>query len=235
MPAPQIVLELVSHFRDNIGSFKSVGYNETQLRREFVDPFFKALGWDVANELRYAEAYKDVIHEDAIKIGGATKAPDYGFRIGGTRKFFLETKKPLINIRDDASSAYQLRRYAWSAKLPLSILTDFEELAVYDCRIKPEKIDRARTARTLYLTYENYSQSWDDISAIFSREAILKGSFDKYAEDNKRKRGTCRGRPRLLKGNRKLARAACPKHCPSQFGHLRPCAKHCRPAYRLTV
>jgi hypothetical protein len=30
-----------------------------------------------------------------------------------------------------------VERYAWSAKLPLSVLTDFEEFAVYDCRIKP--------------------------------------------------------------------------------------------------
>ena len=89
------------------------------------------------NEQGYAEAYKDVIHEDAIKIGGATKAPDYCFRIGGTRKFFLEAKKPAVNLKDDPAPAFQLRRYAWTAKMPLSVLTDFEEFAVYDCRVKP--------------------------------------------------------------------------------------------------
>ena len=82
----------------------------------------------------YAEQYKDVIHEDAIKVGGATRAPDYCFRIGGVRKFFLEAKKPSVSVKGDVGPAYQLRRYAWSAKLPLSILTDFEEFAVYDCR-----------------------------------------------------------------------------------------------------
>ena len=64
-----------------------------QVRREFLDPFFKALGWDVDNGQGHAEAYKDVIHEDAIKVGGATKAPDYCFRIGERRIFFLEAKK----------------------------------------------------------------------------------------------------------------------------------------------
>ena len=115
-------------------------------------PFFKLLGWDVNNEKGYAEAYKDVIHEDSIKKGGVTKAPDYCFRIGGTRKFFVETKKPSVNLKDDISPAFQLRRYAWSAKLPLSILTDFEEFAVYDSRVKPDKSDKS-TARILYLTY----------------------------------------------------------------------------------
>jgi hypothetical protein len=58
-------------------------FNETQVRVEFIDPLFKAFGWDIHNELGYAEAYKDVIHEHSIKIGDATKAPDYCFRIGG--------------------------------------------------------------------------------------------------------------------------------------------------------
>jgi hypothetical protein len=106
-------------------------YNETQTRIEFVDPFFTALGWNVANVSGYAEAYKDVVHEDATVIGGLTKAPDYSFRVGGARKFFVETKRPAVRIKEDPDPAFQLRRYAWSAKLPISILTTFAELSVY--------------------------------------------------------------------------------------------------------
>lgn len=42
----------------------------------------------------------DVIHEDAVKVSGVTKAPDYSFRIGGQRKFFVEAKQPSINIKE---------------------------------------------------------------------------------------------------------------------------------------
>jgi type I restriction-modification system DNA methylase subunit len=184
------VLELIERFESNKEAYRSGAYNETQLRREFLDPFFKALGWDVFNEQGYAEAYKDVIHEDAIKIGGWTKAPDYCFRIGGARKFFVEAKKPAVNIKEDINPAFQLRRYAWSAKLPLSILTDFEEFAVYDCSAKPQKTDKASMGRTLYLNYTDYVNRWDELVSIFSREAVLKGSFDKYADSTKAKRGT---------------------------------------------
>jgi predicted type IV restriction endonuclease len=93
MAAPREIAELIERFDRNRDSYLSPHYNETQLRREFLDPFFEALGWDVHNRQGYAEAYKDVIHEDAIKVGGLTKAPDYCFRIGGTRKFFVEAKK----------------------------------------------------------------------------------------------------------------------------------------------
>ena len=190
MTAPIEIIDLVDRFDRNREAYHSGRYNETQLRREFIDPFFKALGWDVDNTAGHAEAYKDVIHEDAIKVGGATKAPDYCFRIGGTRKFFVEAKKPSVNIAEEIGPAYQLRRYAWSAKLPLSILSDFEEFAVYDSRIKPDKNDKASTARIMYLNDRDYLPRWEEIAAVFSKEAVLKGSFDKYADTARLKKGT---------------------------------------------
>ena len=105
MTAPREVIDLIERFEQNRESYRSSQYNETETRREFIDPFFKALGWDIDNEQGYAEAYKDVVHEDAIKIGGATKAPDYAFRIGGARKFFVEAKRPGMNIKGDGESA----------------------------------------------------------------------------------------------------------------------------------
>ena len=190
MTAPQAIVDLVEKFDHNVESYRSGGYNETQIRLEFINPLFKALGWDVENEKGYAEAYKDVYHEDAVRVGGSTRAPDYSFRIGGTRKFFVEAKKPSVNLKDDIAPAFQLRRYSWSAKLPLGILTDFEELAVYDGRIQPSKTDKASAARVMYFTYKEYLDRWDEIASIFSREEVLKGSFDRYVESSKGKRGT---------------------------------------------
>jgi hypothetical protein len=185
-PPPQ-VLELVQRFDRNHEAYRSPHYNEMQVRREFLDPLFKALGWDIDNEQGYAEAYKDVVHEDAIKVGEATKAPDYCFRIGGTRKFFLEAKRPSVDIKNDVSPAFQLRRYAWTTKLSLSVLSDFEEFAVYDCRLKPDHKQTAAIGRILYIPYTEYAGRWAEIAGIFSRDAVLKGSFDKFAESTKAK------------------------------------------------
>lgn len=189
MPAPQKIIDLVKRFEENRDAYTSGVYNETQLRREFLDPFFKELGWDVDNEGGLTEAYKDVIHEDAIRIGGVSKAPDYCFRVGGTRKFFVEAKKPSVNLAGDVHPAFQVRRYAWSANLPLSILTDFEEFAVYDCRLRPLKADKPSTARLMYFSFKDYIVKWDEIAGIFSRDAVLKGAFDHYAGSSKSKRG----------------------------------------------
>src|SRR5512136_880310 len=184
------VEQLVDRFRRNLDAYKRPDYKETQVRVEFIDPLFEALGWDVRNVQGYAEQYKDVVHEDALKISGATRAPDYCFRIGGTRKFFLEAKKPAVALRADVGPAYQLRRYAWSAKLPLSILTDFEELAVYDCQLRPKPNDKPSVGRIRFFTYAQYLDSFEEINNIFSKESVLKGSFDRFAESEKLKRGT---------------------------------------------
>ncbi|MDH5720658.1 MAG: N-6 DNA methylase [Spirochaetia bacterium] len=190
MAIPKDLSRLLENFQEHISDYKKNTYNEARLRKEYLDPFFEVLGWDMANKQGHAEAYKEVIHEDAIKVGGSMKAPDYSFRIGGVRKFFLEAKKPSVHIKEEISSAYQIRRYAWSAGLPLSILSDFEELAVYDTSIRPKPDDKASNARVFYCKFDEYEKHWDYLSNTFSKEAILKGSFDKYARDAKAKKGT---------------------------------------------
>ncbi len=185
------VQNLVTRFNEQLLSYKKSDYNETQTRRDFIDPFFKALGWDIDNEQGFAESYREVIHEDKIKIGKATKAPDYSFRLsGGQRLFFVEAKKPSVIIKDEIQPAYQVRRYGWSAKLNVSVITDFEEFAIYDCTKKPNSTDKSSVARIKYLTFNDYENEWDFLWNTFSKEAVLKGSFDQFIGGNANKKGT---------------------------------------------
>lgn len=80
------IAALVARFREQRASYLRADYNETQVRRDFIDPFFKALGWDMDNSAGNAEAYREVIHEDRVKVGKAVKAPDYSFRLEGGRR-----------------------------------------------------------------------------------------------------------------------------------------------------
>lgn len=188
MPLPDSVAELMERFEANRSEYHQGHYNETQTRIDYVNPLFAALGWDINNSEGLSEVHRDVVHEDAVKIGGTTKAPDYSFRIGGARKFFVETKKPSVNLYLLESPAFQLRRYAWTVKMPLSILTSFEEFAIYDTRVPPDKKDPAKRARLDYFKYTDYAAKWDEIASRFSREAVLSGAFDRYAEEARDKR-----------------------------------------------
>jgi len=183
------VVNLCEYFSTNRQSFLAPGVKEAHVRQTLIDPLLEALGWDVRNSAMIAPQYREVIPEDSLDVEGHQKAPDYTFRVGTLPKFYAEAKKCDVNINTDPGPAYQLRRYGWSAKVALSILTDFEELGVYDCTFRPQPNDKASRARIQYFRYEEYADRWRELWDVFSREAVWSGAFDQYAA-SKRKRGT---------------------------------------------
>jgi predicted type IV restriction endonuclease len=111
--APQEIIDLVERFAHNADHYRSASYNETQVRGEFLDPFFAALGWDVYNQAGVAPSYQSVILQATLRTPGSnTTMPDYCFRVGPERKFFVEVKEPSVDIDSAVQPAYQLRRYA---------------------------------------------------------------------------------------------------------------------------
>ncbi len=183
------VAKLCRYFTTNRQAFLAPGVKEAHIRQSLIDPLFEALGWDVRNKGMTAPQYREVVPEDSLDVEGHQKAPDYTFRVGALAKFYAEAKKCGVNIGSDPAPAFQLRRYGWSAKLALSILTDFEELGVYDCTARPRHSEKASHARIQYFHFEEYPDRWQELWDVFSREAVWSGAFDQYAA-SKRKRGT---------------------------------------------
>ena len=178
MNAPDSVYKLVENFQRDEKRFKHPEYNETQLRVAFINPLFVALGWNIGD-------LAQVSHEDRVLVDGKPKRPDYGFRVNGNTQFFLETKKPALNLKDDPSPAYQLRRYGWSGNLPVSVLSDFEEFIIYDCRLQPQRFEPASKARLTYYRYPEYVDNWDKLYELFSREAVAGGALRRLVEVEK--------------------------------------------------
>ena len=185
----QDVARLCQHFTTNQHAFLAPGVKEADIRQSLINPFFEALGWDVSNKAMKAPQYREVILEDSLDVEGHQKAPDYTFRVGVLRKFYAEAKKCAVNIGADTGPAFQLRRYGFSGNLTLSILTNFEELGVYDCTRRPRPSDKASYDRVQYFRFDEYPDRWGELWDVFSCEAVWSGAFDQYAE-SKRKRGT---------------------------------------------
>jgi len=188
VPGP--VLAMVARYRREAAVLQSAAYGEADTRKEFVEPLFTALGWDVANNAHNAEAYKDVVNEYSLKVGGTVKAPDYAFRIGGTRTFFVEAKRPGVDIVKDPAPAFQLRRYGWTAKLPVSVLINFRHIAVYDCGRRPSENDKPALARTLLVPWQELPERYHELADLLGKTSVLQGSLDRYATGSARRRGT---------------------------------------------
>jgi type I restriction-modification system DNA methylase subunit len=192
MAVPEVITKLIERFDFHRQSY--IGprseYNETKLRQDYLDHFFIALGWDVYNNQGWSEQYREVSLEQPIKIKGTTEFIDYTFKIGKDIKFIAEAKAPKVRIKGNTDAAYQVRRYSWNAQQPLCILTNFDEFSVYDCTMKPSSSDSQNKGEIKRFTYKDIPNEWDWLVSIFSKEAILRGSFDRFAEATKGKKGT---------------------------------------------
>jgi type I restriction-modification system DNA methylase subunit len=190
MPAPKELLELIKNFDENLEEYTSLSFNEDTAKIHFIDPFFEILGWDVSNKAGKPESWRDVLRQHSIPSGPTREAPDYIFKIGKTNVFTVEAKKPSVNIKQDAKAALQVRSYGWNLKLPVAILTNFLEFAVYDCRQRPKKNDKPEVGRIRYLVYKDYAEQWGELFDVFSREGVERGRLDKFVEDKKVSKGT---------------------------------------------
>ena len=146
---------LVGRYKANRNDYIDPSYGETSLRVDFLNPLFCILGWDVNNNAGLSIYGREVIHEASVTVDDedeahANKKPDYAFRIGGETKFFLEAKKPSVNIVMSREPAFQVRRYGWNGNHAISVLSNFEDLSIYDCSYRPTEDQAADFARFLH-------------------------------------------------------------------------------------
>jgi N-6 DNA Methylase/TaqI-like C-terminal specificity domain len=191
MTAPHGVTQLVREFGAQREICPTGVFTAARVRSEFIDPLFRALGWDVDNSQGLSPARREVVREGAVPVEGNRKAPDYSFRIDGRRAFFVEARKPSATIGAGPGPAFQLRRYAWSAGLPISIVTDFEEFALYDGRPEPKPDDDAAVARLMFFGFADLATEWEKLESIVSYQAVRGGSLEEHAQTSRVKRGSC--------------------------------------------
>lgn len=184
MEDTQNIRTLVENFRAHIKAFKSSETKEASIRQQFIDPFWRALGWDVGDTKGQGPALAEVIIEKNIETAEASglrnRRPDYLFRLGGFSRFVVEAKKPAVDLDADKNGIYQAKQYAWNSTIPFAILTDFEQFRLYDTTLKPVFNEPRRGLVTEFaLDYDSYESQWDTILATFGREGVEAGSLER--------------------------------------------------------
>jgi hypothetical protein len=194
------VKQLASDFKGNAAFYLSPAYQEAEARRDFIDKFLIALGWDVNHDTQ-KNPYEQEVKVERKEHGVSQRRADYAFYLAPNFrdvKFYIEAKKPHGDIAT-ADNYFQVIRYGWNSQTPVAALFDFEQFEIVDCRYKPD----VETALQRNLKKFHYAQYTDkevfaEIYWLFSREAVAGGSLEKYADTLPKKRGAAlRG---LLKG-----------------------------------
>ena len=210
---PQATLEsfqeelgrLVRQFEKNLTHYKSAAYDEASLRQEFLNPFFRALGWDVENKAGAIPQHREVEIESRTEIAGRQKRADYLFRTDRQDRFVCEAKKPAEDL--NARYAFQAKRYAWNKGLILTLLTDFEELAVYVVGSKPHP-DEANVGLWKTWRFQQYPLVAQELWDVFARVRVAEGSIDRLVEGLPRRPAPGKGKARqqwLFKPDRSRA------------------------------
>ncbi|MDR1409126.1 MAG: Eco57I restriction-modification methylase domain-containing protein [Oscillospiraceae bacterium] len=170
---------LTERFAANLSYYKNSknAYNEHSCRIEYIDPLLQLLGWDVANAKGLPPQYREVIAEN---YSTKTDRPDYSITLRGVAKFFVEAKKPAVDIFKISDPALQARKYGWNAKHKVTVLTNFEYLIIYDTTIVPKEDDGCAFARFRYYHYTEYAEKFEEIRSLISRDTVYSGAFDCY-------------------------------------------------------
>ena len=170
----KLIEQRVEDFEKNAAVLKKKGHGETNIRSNYIDIFFEALGWNM-------KSHYDVHREFAQKDNSATKKVDYAFKVNGKVKFFVEAKEASVDLVNNRDAIYQAKRYAYSTngKAPIVILTDFEEFRVFNVVKAPVYDNTDRELLKKYsFEYTDYLENWDLLWDTFSKEAVTAGSLD---------------------------------------------------------
>ncbi|KHO48156.1 MAG: hypothetical protein QT00_C0001G0169 [archaeon GW2011_AR5] len=139
--------------------------NEETVKKNFILPLFKQLGWDVDSDDVSAE-------EDIFK-----KRVDYGFKANGITKFFLEAKKPSEDILNDTDHIRQAINYSYWKSVTWAVLTNFKELVVFNAEWKNNNLSENRF---ITLNYKEFIEKFDKLW-LLSTESFEKNTIDEEA------------------------------------------------------
>jgi adenine-specific DNA-methyltransferase len=183
---------LAKDFEANQAHYLSPAYQESEVRKDFIDKFLIALGWDVNHDHQKSPFEQEVKVERGVTMHGSQRRADYAFYITPNFRdvrFYCEAKKPFGDIAS-AQNYFQTIRYGWNAQTPIALLTDFEQFHILDCRYKPD-IDTALNHCLRKFHFSEYAdkEKFGFLFYLFSRDAVANGSLEKFAAELPKQRG----------------------------------------------
>ena len=164
------IIELISKYEQIKNSGEIKRYNEESTKKDFILPLFEALGWNVYNRNKRNDS---ISAEETI----SKKRVDYGFRIKGIPKFFLEAKSMKEdNIQTNPKYVTQAIDYAWMKSCSWAILCNFETIAVYNADWK-----ESNYGNNLFFVLHPSDFLTDRRFTFFSKIAFENNELDKIA------------------------------------------------------
>src|SRR3990170_3943070 len=160
------IQELIKKFEREKAAGVVYEYNESETKAGFIEPLLQALGWNT---------------QDRNEVGFETKVSagrvDYSLKSHGTPRIYVEAKplKADLAKRDIVTQAIT---YGYNTKaVKWVLLTDFQELRLFDVTLKPSFRNIERGLR-LELHYTDYLDRFDEVW-LLSKPSVEAGELDR--------------------------------------------------------
>ena len=130
--------------------------------RGWLNDMLAIFGWDVKDTTYVLQEYvlRGAERERLKDIHSKHRRPDYILKNGSNIKVFLDAKSLDVDISKDSSAAFQIRSYGWSAQVPCSYVSNFEQFVIFDTRFLPLPDQPANYGATV-LTVDEYIDNFD--------------------------------------------------------------------------
>jgi predicted type IV restriction endonuclease len=140
--------------------------SENQIKSEFIDQLFEALGWDMR---------KDAEREERVLKGRA----DYILRLGNQKVLVIEAKKTNVKLTEEEGR--QAVSYAYHNRIKFAVLTNFKQIRIYHALSNIKNIDRnilLDNKGGLIINCENFEEQFDRL-LLLSKESFEKREINK--------------------------------------------------------
>ncbi|WP_377888881.1 Eco57I restriction-modification methylase domain-containing protein [Alkalihalobacillus sp. R86527] len=148
--------------------------------RGYLNKMLEFFGWNVLNtneviqEKRLSGKYKEKLSE----IESTHSKPDYQLLKGRAIQAFVDAKDLKVDITNDSSVAYQIRSYGWSAQVPCSFVSNFEQFGIFNTKFEPDPTFGANYgAGTLFLEIDEYIEKFDVLYDHLYRGNVYEGKL----------------------------------------------------------
>ena len=199
--AKEEITKLVEQFQADFHDVKNPQMKEAQLEDKYIKPLFSLLNWNI-HTTGINKGMEEFRVQTSQRIKKSTKQPDYELWLPEKdnhaqmkRHLFMEAKDPKYDLQKSVQWMRQAYQYAHSTlslsersnkRTNLSILTDFEEFRLFDCR---DPYPLTKNDASLYnkyvikkfdLRYTEYIDKFDLFWDTFERNNVQNGSLSKF-------------------------------------------------------
>jgi len=182
--------DLVASFKRRSAHGSTEAYDEQSLRNDFLNPFWRSLGWDLENKPSLPQSLRDVQIESRVDVAGKAKRADYIFRTDGISRFVCEAKAAGVDLLP--RYAFQAQRYAFNLRVLTAVLTNFKTIQIFLVGAKPQL--QAPFFRAKEWQFAEYTEKAREIWDLLSRDAVAGNSLERFIASQRKKPAEGRGR-----------------------------------------